>query len=398
MKTVSVILPTLNEKANLAKFVERILVLQSKLPNYKLELVIVDSHSTDGTKEVAEELVKKHRNVHFIEVGHGLGVAIIKGHQYALENLKPDVLAQLDADGQVDEAVLPLLIKAIDDGYTLALGSRFVEGGKNDLSASRRLFSWGSSVVCRILMGPWDVKEVTNSARAFTPELFKKINLKKLPWQEKSFIIQPAFLHEAVLAGAKYKEVPLVFRNRAEGYSKNKTFNYTYDIVTYAIDSRLNQLGIKLPFYRLSRRAKTFFKFGMVGVIGTLIDFGFYKLFINYFGFPPATSKGISSEIAIINNFMFNNYWTFKHRQTSTNVFQRFGIFNLVSLGGIAIAVLIVKFLHDIYGDASLNVLGREVAYNNFYFFATIPPVMIWNFTVNHFVTWRNGVVPVEVT
>ncbi len=120
-----------------------------------------------------------------------------------------------------------------------------------------------------------------------------------------------------------------------------------------------------------------------------MVDFFFYKIFINTLGLPPATSKGISTEIAIINNFLLNNYWTFRYRRTKTNIWQKLGIYNLVSLGGLIIGVLIVKFLHLAYGDGFVYVFGRHLAYNNFYFFATIPPVMIWNFTINHFITWR---------
>ena len=104
----------------------------------------------------------------------------------------------------------------------------------------------------------------------------------------------------------------------------------------------------------------------------------------------PATARGVSTEIAITNNFFLNNYWTFKYRKTKTNLWMKLGIYNMVSFGGLVISVLIVKLLHTSYGDGFINVLGRPIAYNNFFFFATIPPVMVWNFTVNHFVTWRH--------
>ncbi|HEX9059682.1 MAG TPA: hypothetical protein VF941_05860, partial [Clostridia bacterium] len=121
-------------------------------------------------------------------------------------------------------------------------------------SLSRRLFSKGSSFVCRFIMGPLDIQEFTNSARAFTPALFKKMNWERLPWREQTFIMQPAFLHEAILAGAKYEEVPLIFRDRAEGYSKNKTVGYTRDVIAYAIDARLHMWGINIPFFHIIRR------------------------------------------------------------------------------------------------------------------------------------------------
>lgn len=389
-KIVSVILPTFNEKNNIERFTNDVLEEEKNLPGFRVEVVIVDSHSTDGTLEIAKSLADKNPRIHFLEVGPGLGVALIEGHRYAIEKLKPDILAQMDADGQVSVDVLSKLIQAIDDGYDIALGSRFVKGGQNKLSFSRRIFSMGLSLVCRLIMGPINIGEFANSARAFTPELFKKINFKRLPWEERTFIIQPAFLHEAILAGAKYKEVPLIFKNRAEGYSKNKIINYTYDVFTYAIDARLHQLGLNIPFFYLSRRAKTMLKFGVVGFSGTLVDFIFYNLFISQLGIMPASAKGFSTEIAILNNFALNNFWTFKYRKTKTSLIQKLFIFNMVSLGGLAIAVVIVKFLHHLFGDGMAQVGPLQIAYYNLYFFATIPPVMIWNFTVNHYVTWKH--------
>lgn len=391
MKIVSVVLPTYNEKANITLTVKKVLEQEKKLPGFKINIIIADDiRSKDGTEQIAKELLKQDQRIHFIKVEPGLGVGLIEGHRYALAYLHPDILAQLDADGQVEPDVLVRLVNAIGEGHTLAIGSRFVSGGKNKLSFLRRLFTNGASIFFRIMVGPWDIKEVTNSARAFTPNLFKKINLGRLPWRENTFIIQPAFLHEAILAGAKYKEVPLVFKNRLEGYSKNKVFNYSYDVVSYCLDIKLHKLGLNIPLYRLSRRAKTLVKFSLVGFVGTLVDFFFYKIFINYLILAPATSKGFSAEIAIVNNFILNNFWTFRYRKTKTNIWQKFGIFNLVSLGGLIMSVLIVKFLHLNYGDGFIYVFGRHIAFNNFYFFATIPFVMTWNFLMNHFVTWKN--------
>lgn len=390
MKIVSVVLPTYNEKANIERTVKKVLEQEKKLPGFKIKIVIADDiRSNDGTEQIVKNL-RLQEKVSFIKVDPGLGVGLIEGHKFALTHLHPSILAQLDADGQVEPDVLIRLVKAIDEGYSLAIGSRFVNGGKNQLSLIRRLFTNGASIFFRFMVGPWDIKEVTNSARALTPALFKKINLEKLPWKEQTFIVQPAFLHEAIVAGAKYKEVPLIFKNRLEGYSKNKVFNYTYDVISYCLDIRLHKLGFNVALFRISRRAKTVIKFGLVGTIGTIVDFLFYKIFINSLTLTPATAKAFSAEVAIINNFILNNYWTFRYRKTTTNLWQKFGIFNLVSLGGLVIGVLIVKLLHMAYGDGFIYIFGHHIAYNNFYFFATIPPVMIWNFTVNHFITWRH--------
>jgi dolichol-phosphate mannosyltransferase len=252
-KKVSVVLPVFNEKDSLEKTILTILSLQKSLNDYSLEIVVSDSCSTDGTTKIAQKISKKYKNVHHINVGKGLGVGLFEGHGYAIKHTKPDILVQIDADGQVNPDVIIGLVNAIEEGNSLAIGSRFIKGGKNNLPFERKIFSKGSSLFCRVIMGPFDIREFTNSARAFTPSLFNKINWKRLPWRRQTFIFMPAFLNEAVLTGARYKEVPLVFKNRSVGYSKNKIFNYTLDIVVYSIEARLRKWGINVPLFNTIR-------------------------------------------------------------------------------------------------------------------------------------------------
>lgn len=250
---VSIVLPVFNEVDNLEKTVLSIRALQKTIPGTLLYLIISDSRSTDGTSKIAKRLSKTYKNVKHILVDSGLGVGLYEGHKYAIKKFRPDILVQIDADGQVDEKVLPTLIKGINSKYNLVLGSRFVPGGKNKLPLVRRIFTMGSSLFCRMMMGPLDIREFTNSARAFTPDLFTRINWDRLPWKRKTFIYMPAFLNEAILAGAKYKEIPLVFKNRGMGYSKNKIVNYTIDIVVYSIEVRLRKWGINTPLFTAIR-------------------------------------------------------------------------------------------------------------------------------------------------
>lgn len=390
-KRVVILLPTYNEKGNVEKFINEVFDQQKNVSGWKFEILLVDDiNSKKENKDFVKKLAQKNPHVHFLENNpSGLGVAVIQGHQYSIEHFDPDALIQIDADGQVEADVIPKFLQALDEGYNLVIGSRFVKGGKNNLPFSRRVFSLGASFVVRLIMGPLNIKEATNSARAFTPELFKKINLERLPWKEKTFIIQPAFLNEAILAGAKYKEVPLVFRNRAEGYSKMKVFNYTYDVIAYVIDVRLKKWHLPIPVFTLSRK-KTFWKFGIVGLSGTFVDFSVYKFLINQFGLLPFIAKIFSTEVGIINNFVWNNWWTFGGRNVSTNIYQRFGLYNLVSLGGLLISVGVIYILHSVYGDGTFHYGPVKLAYNTIYFILTIPPVLAWSFTVNHFITWRH--------
>lgn len=256
MKKIVVLLPTLNEVDNIKDSVEGILKQEKEIVGWKIEVLIADSGSSDGTAEVAKKLASKNPQVHMINVGKGLGVGLIEGHLYSIKHLRPQILAQIDSDGQIEPTVLPKLVRTIEAGYDLALGSRFIKGGKNQISLLGRFFSKASSWFCKIIMGPSNINEFNTLTRAFTPDLFKKINLERLPWKEQTFIVQPAFLNEAILAGAKYKEVPIICKERLKNYSKNKIVNYAYDVITYALDVRLKKLGLSIPLFKFSRKLK----------------------------------------------------------------------------------------------------------------------------------------------
>lgn len=252
-KKISIVLPVFNEKDNLEKTILSVLSLQKKLPNYFMEVVISDSHSTDGTMEIAKKLNKQNKNVHYIDGKPGIGTGLYNGHLYSVKKLKSDILIQIDADGQADKKVILYLIKAIESGYNLAIGSRFLNGGKNKLSTHRRIFSTCSSLFCRVVLGPFNLHEFTNSTRAFTPDIFMKINWKKIPLQRKTFIAVPAQLNEAIIAGAIWKEVPLIFNNRPSGKSKNKILKYIYDLVIYCFSARIEKWKINLHKYKMSK-------------------------------------------------------------------------------------------------------------------------------------------------
>lgn len=260
MKKIVVLLPTYNEVDNIEDSIEGILKQEKAMKGWKIEILIVDSESLDGTAQVAKRLALKNPKIHMITVGRGLGVGLIKGHLFAIKYLHPDILAQIDSDGQIEYDVLPKLVRTIEGGYNLVLGSRFIKGGKNQISLLGRMLSKCSSWFCKIVMGPSDITEFNTLTRAFTPELFKKINLGRLPWKEQTFIVQPAFLNEAILAGARHKEVPVICRERLKNYSKNKIISYTYDVITYALDARLKKWGLAIPFFKISRKLKRVIK------------------------------------------------------------------------------------------------------------------------------------------
>ena len=208
-----VTIPTYNEAENIEEAIKRVLAQGKNLKGYDLHVIVSDSHSPDKTGEIVKSIAAKNPKVHYLDVKvRGLGVGLIKGHQYAIFKLKADILAQMDGDLSHDPASLPEMVKYINEGYDLVNGSRLMKGGKNLLGWHRRLFSWGSAMYCRISWGTWGIHEYTNSYRVFTKKLFEKIDLNSIPWRSTTYIIQPAFLYAAIQSGAKIKEVPIFCR------------------------------------------------------------------------------------------------------------------------------------------------------------------------------------------
>jgi glycosyltransferase involved in cell wall biosynthesis len=134
---VSVVMPTLNEAANL----EHVL---PKLPDWIHELIIVDGRSTDDTVEVAKRLRPGARIV--MEKRKGKGAALQAGFRCATG----DVIVIIDADGSMNPDEMVLLVGALLAGADMAKGSRFIEGGgSSDLSLFRTFGNWALTTVVR---------------------------------------------------------------------------------------------------------------------------------------------------------------------------------------------------------------------------------------------------------
>ena len=137
--TISVVIPTLNEAANLPHVFDR-------LPPAIDEIVIVDGHSIDDTIAVARMLRPDVRIV--LQDGRGKGNALACGFAAA----RGDIIVMLDADGSTDPAEIPLFVEALLAGHDFAKGSRFADGGGSaDITGVRRLGNRGLSLLVNVL-------------------------------------------------------------------------------------------------------------------------------------------------------------------------------------------------------------------------------------------------------
>jgi dolichol-phosphate mannosyltransferase len=210
-----VVLPTYDEADNIRPISDAIL---TALPGAML--LVVDDDSPDGTGRIADELAAADPR---IRVRHraakqGLGRAYLDGFRIALEG-GAEVVVQMDADFSHDPAVLPGLIGPVVDGSAdLVIGSRYTAGGGVvDWGLGRRLISRGGSLFARTVLGlgPHDLTGGFKAWRAGT--------LAAVPFEgvhAGGYVFQIEMTFRASRAGARVREIPIVFRDRRIGQSK----------------------------------------------------------------------------------------------------------------------------------------------------------------------------------
>ncbi len=125
-------IPTYNEQENIEEAIERVLSQAKNLKNYDVHVIVSDSHSPDKTADIVKRISSTNPKVHYLDVKErGLGVGLIKGHRYAIDKLKADILAQMDGDLSHNPETLPAMVAEIEKGYDLVNGSRLMKGGRN---------------------------------------------------------------------------------------------------------------------------------------------------------------------------------------------------------------------------------------------------------------------------
>lgn len=214
---VMVVVPTYNEADNLQPLVAELLILG--VP--RLEILIVDDNSPDGTGQLADELVERHPGrVHVLhrEGRLGLGTAYVSGFGYALAH-DAEYIIQMDADFSHSPAYIPEFLQKIED-YDVVVGSRYVPGGSLDeqWGWGRYLLSWwANSVYTRLILG-LRVKDATAGFKCWRRTTLEGIGLHRVQSNGYVFQVEMAYLTEAL--GYRFLEIPIHFEDRRIGHSK----------------------------------------------------------------------------------------------------------------------------------------------------------------------------------
>jgi dolichol-phosphate mannosyltransferase len=212
---VWVLLPTYNEADNVGRLVGEIL---ERLPEPR-RVLIIDDNSPDGTGEIADRLASEHEDVEVLhrERKEGLGPAYIAGFRRALSGGATRII-EMDADFSHDPAYLPQLLRTVETGADLAIGSRYIPGGGvTEWGKVRRFISKGGSAYARIILGV-DVRDLTGGFKCFRREVLEAIDFDTVT--ARGYAFQVEMTYRAIKAGFKVVEVPIVFRDRRDGTSK----------------------------------------------------------------------------------------------------------------------------------------------------------------------------------
>lgn len=144
----------------------------------------------------------------------------------------------------------------------------------------------------------------------------------------------------------------------------------------------------------VNRERTRFFKFAVVGAIGSVVDFGVMNLLTRFFSMRLVFAGTISFICAVINNFTGNRYWTYPESR-SRHILQQLGMFFVVNAIGIAIRIPILHFaeppLEGLFAGLNMSsFISPEVAAKNATLAIAIGIVMLWNFFVNRYWTYND--------
>ena len=209
-----VIVPTYNERFNIARLIPAILAQDPSL-----EVLVVDDASPDGTGAIVDSIAANNPRVYVIhrEGKLGLGTAYIEGFRWALER-KYDLVFEMDADFSHNPERLTEFLQAIKEA-DLVLGSRYQDGHVNVVNwpMSRLFLSYAANVYARAVTG-LPIFDTTGGFKCFRRNVLESIDLNSVKSNGYAFQIEMSF--RAWKRGFRLVEIPIIFVDRTEGVSK----------------------------------------------------------------------------------------------------------------------------------------------------------------------------------
>lgn len=210
-----VMIPTYNERENIADLIKEILALNVDVD---LSVLVADDNSPDGTGKLVQQMAEGDDRIHALirTKRRGRGAGGIDGFKEVLK-LSPEFVVEMDGDFSHQPKFIPKLLQACED-YDLVIGSRFVKGGKDqDRNLVRRIITFLVRGFIRRKFGI-SVRDVSSGFRCFKRTVLDEIDLDDLISVNPSIVLE--ILYKAHLMEFTMKEIPIEFFDRRKGETK----------------------------------------------------------------------------------------------------------------------------------------------------------------------------------
>lgn len=379
-----IVMPAYNEAENMGLMIPELFEKEfPKITGAEMHLLVVDDNSPDGTGDIVKKYMDRYKqslplcgkNLHLLQgEKKGLGWAYVRGFRYAMDKIGADAVMEMDADFQHPPRFIKPMVKAYLDGADYVIGSRYIKGGSipKEWALFRKAVSYFGNLFIRLVLLKPKLHDLTTGFRLTRVKgVLDKINLENLMELER-FSHKVDLFYQSVKNAKKVVEVPLEFAARSKEISK---FNPKETISTFKLAIIL---GIK--------DKQRFVKFGVVGFLGFVVNFLFLRVF-RFLGLSEFFVWLFATELAIINNYVFNNIWTFKEDKISglKATLAKFLQFNLTSAGALAI--------QSIFGPLGVKLIG--VQYDAFVLaFVVVFLVLPYNYLMYNLVIWKTWKLP----
>ena len=356
---LAVVIPTLNERGNIAALVER---LDRVLAGIAWEAIFVDDDSVDGTREELQRLSVADGRVRCLHrIGRrGLSSACIEGIQASLA----PYVAVMDADLQHDEALLPAMIACLrDEPVDLVVGSRYVAGGGVGNWDQRRANISGLATRLGRLVLKAEIADPMSGFFMIRRDAFDRAvrNMSAVGFK---------ILVDLLASSPKpprLKELPYEFRLRHSGESKLDAF-VAWEYLVLLADKLI---GPYIPV--------RFVLFSIVGGIGVVAHLTVLWLALNLGHLSFAVSQGLAAGTAMLGNFTLNNFLTYSDRRLKGWGFVK-GLISFALVCGVGYAgnVGVAKYLFDNESSSwwLAGIAGAAIG-------------SVWNYAVSSVVTWK---------
>lgn len=215
MSQALVIIPTYNERENIELIVKAVFALPGNF-----HILVVDDNSPDGTGLLVKQMQNVYgEKLHLLErrTKDGLGSAYIAGFEWALQK-DYEYIFEMDADFSHDPQDLLRLKQACEEGYDVAIGSRYIKGGRvENWPIGRILMSYGASLYVRAILCI-GIHDTTSGFKCYRRKVLQTMDLRLIRFVGYAFQIEMKYYAKKL--GFRIKEVPIVFRDRTKGISK----------------------------------------------------------------------------------------------------------------------------------------------------------------------------------